>query len=73
MTQLESDRGPALFCQTPIWEFSLSSLRHVRDGDGDLQLFRSFAPSTAERDWEEEEDDDDDAALLKLLLLLLLL
>lgn len=42
-TQFESDRGPARFCHTPIWEFSVSRRRQVRDGEGALQHFLSFA------------------------------
>ncbi|KAI7985690.1 SWI/SNF complex subunit SWI3C [Camellia lanceoleosa] len=41
MTHLESERDPARFCQTPTWELSGSSLRQVRDGDGDLQHFEA--------------------------------
>jgi len=43
MTQLESARAPARFCQTPMWDFSGSRRRQVRDGDGALQHLRSFA------------------------------
>lgn len=60
MTQFESERAPALFCHTPIWEFSVSSLRHVSEGEGDLQHFRSFALKIAERDFEDDDGDDDD-------------
>lgn len=43
MTQLESARAPARFCQTPMWDFSGSRRRQVRDGDGALQHLRSLA------------------------------
>lgn len=60
MTQLETERGPARFCHTPIWEFSVSSLKHVSEGDGDLQHFRSFALKIAESDDDDDDDDEDD-------------
>lgn len=60
MTQFESERAPARFCQTPIWEFSVSSLRHVSEGEGDLQHFLSFALRIAERDFDEDEGDEDE-------------
>ena len=56
MIQLESEHLPARFCHTPMWDLSGSSLRQVREGDGDLQHFRSFVLRLEER----EEDDDDD-------------
>lgn len=43
MTHLDSDLCPARFCQTPMWELSLSSLRQVSEGAGTLQHFRSLA------------------------------
>uniref|UniRef100_A0A0E0LDA2 Uncharacterized protein n=1 Tax=Oryza punctata TaxID=4537 RepID=A0A0E0LDA2_ORYPU len=43
MTQLESARAPARFCQTPMCDFSGSRRRQVSDGDGVLQHFRSLA------------------------------
>ena len=43
MTQLDADRGPARFCHTPMLEFSVSSLKHVMDGDGVRQHFLSLA------------------------------
>uniref|UniRef100_A0A0E0PZW4 Uncharacterized protein n=1 Tax=Oryza rufipogon TaxID=4529 RepID=A0A0E0PZW4_ORYRU len=43
MTQLESARAPARFCQTPMWDFSGSRRRQVSDGDGVLQHLRSLA------------------------------
>lgn len=62
ITQLESEWTPALFCHTPICELSVSSLRQVNDGDGDLQHLRSFALSIAERAEVVAEDDDDDGS-----------
>jgi len=70
MIQLELERGPALFCHTPKCEFSVSSLKQVREGEGDLQHFLSFALRIAESDLlllvvvEVEED------VAKVLLLL---
>jgi len=58
MIQLESERGPALFCHTPMWEFSVSSLKQVREGEGDLQHFLSFALRTADNVVVEEEEDE---------------
>lgn len=43
MTQLESARAPARFCQMPMWDFSGSRRRQVREGDGALQHLRSLA------------------------------
>lgn len=59
ITQFESERGPARFCQIPMWEFSVSRRRQVRDGDGDLQLLRSFALSLEESSVEDDNDIDD--------------
>lgn len=56
ISQFESDRGPAPFCQTPMREFSVSSLRQVREGDGDLQHLRSLALRIAESVVEEVEE-----------------
>uniref|UniRef100_J3MFK9 Uncharacterized protein n=1 Tax=Oryza brachyantha TaxID=4533 RepID=J3MFK9_ORYBR len=49
MTQLESARAPARFCQTPMWDFSGSRRRQVRDGDGVLQHLRSLALRICDR------------------------
>jgi hypothetical protein len=55
MTQLESARAPARFCQTPMWDFSVSRRRQVRDGDGALQHLRSLALRIWDRLLVEEE------------------
>ncbi|KAG8075365.1 hypothetical protein GUJ93_ZPchr0006g44489 [Zizania palustris] len=49
MTQLESARAPARFCQTPMWDFSGSRRRQVSDGDGVLQHLRSLALRICDR------------------------
>ena len=54
MTQLESERWPARFCQTPMWEFSVSSRRHVIDGDGALLHFRSLAWRISDKPFVED-------------------
>lgn len=38
----------------------MSNLRHVSEGEGDLQHFLSFALKIAERDFDEDDGDDDD-------------
>lgn len=48
MTQSDPARDPARFCQTPMWELSLSSRRQVREGEGSLQHFRSLMLSSSE-------------------------
>ncbi|KAE8806614.1 hypothetical protein D1007_17136 [Hordeum vulgare] len=56
MTQLESARAPARFCQTPMWDFSVSRRRQIRDGDGALQHLRSLALRTWDRLLVEDEE-----------------
>lgn len=68
MIQLESERGPALFCHTPKCEFSVSSLRQVREGEGDLQHFLSFALRIAESDVLGFVEVEEDVANVLLLL-----
>lgn len=55
INQFESERGPARLCQTPMWEFSVSSLRQVREGYGDFPVhLRSLALRSAESAAEDE-------------------
>lgn len=49
----ESEDCPARFCHTPIWEFSVSSLRQVSEGDGVLLHFLSFAWSISDNSFGE--------------------
>ena len=61
MTQLESARAPARFCQTPMWDFSGSRRRQVREGDGALQHLRSLAL----RIWDRLAVEEPPAMLLR--------
>lgn len=55
ITHWESKLLPARFCHTPMLELELSSLKHVMEGAGFLQLFFSFAPSISDSIlWDDE-------------------
>jgi len=63
VTHLDLELDPAWFCQIPMREVSVSSLRQVREGEDALLGFRSFAwrmwdklLSLADDEKEEEEE-----------------
>ena len=57
MIQLELEDGPARFCQTPMWEFSVSSRKQVREGDGALLHLRSLACRISDRFFGDDDEE----------------